>query len=107
MAVLGKLTVGEDQPVCRGDTFGVELLMLGASVVAVNHKAHAHGGQDLGFAALRVYLAHAFIAASEDLVARRGSQIRLLSVPQAEGLSDTEELRELLLLNCPSVPSTV
>lgn len=83
-----------------GDTFGAELLTL---VVAVNHKVHAHGGRDLGFAVLRVYSAHVFIAASEDLVARRGSQVRLLSVCQVEGCSDTEELRELLSLNCPPV----
>lgn len=80
----------------RGGTFGAELLTLSASVVAVNCKAHARGGRDLGFAVWRVYFAHAFVAASEDLVARRGSQVRLLSVPQAEGRSDVEELRELL-----------
>lgn len=59
--------VGRDQHVCRGDTFRAELLMFGASVVAVNHKVHVRGGRDLGLAVLRVYFVRAFTAASEVL----------------------------------------
>lgn len=64
-----------------GDAFGAELLTLGASMVAVNHKIHARGGRDSGFSASRVYFAHVFTASPGDPVAGRGSQVRLLCTP--------------------------
>lgn len=101
--VPGKRAAGGDQHVLgRGDTFGAELLTLGASVVAVNHKIHTRGGRGSGFAASRVYFVHAFTAAPGDLVAGRGSQVRLLCTPGG-GCSNREELRELLSLNCPAL----